>query len=284
MQLINSAISGIYSGFILIMKRLSIVFLFFGACIAFVHESNTEIAVTGPLFYEHVLQPGSTVKGTIEVLNRGDRTETVNIHQSDYQCLQDGEIMYSDPGTTNRSNASWITFRPKVLTIPPHAGSRFVYSMTMPASQVAEGSCWSMLMIEQAEQQDSDSRNDGRVIRTTVRFAVKMVCHRGNTGKVLPVIDFQGAAHRRDGGADLSFELGNAGNRMAALTIRAELFDSCGFSAGIFPVGSVRIIPGCRVHRIIDTGGINYGSYRLRLTAENTDGDVFIHEQEIMLK
>ncbi|HET6566508.1 MAG TPA: hypothetical protein VFG50_01000, partial [Rhodothermales bacterium] len=85
--------------------------LFFTLCL-WVRAADAQVAVVSGLSEEHTAQPGETYQGAIQVRNQTAESQEVRVYQTDYLFYADGTNVYGAPGSTRRSNASWITYNP----------------------------------------------------------------------------------------------------------------------------------------------------------------------------
>ena len=83
------------------------------------NTAASQIAVVGSTVEERVVAPGESYIGSIVVRNLSKQDQPVRIYQTDYRFFADGTSHFDDPGTTARSNASWITPTVRSLLVPP---------------------------------------------------------------------------------------------------------------------------------------------------------------------
>jgi len=79
--------------------------------------ANAQINILEGLSREKTAEPGETYKDKIIITNKEEGIQEVKIYQTDYLFFCDGDNIYGEPGKISRSNAKWITFRPKRLKI-----------------------------------------------------------------------------------------------------------------------------------------------------------------------
>ena len=98
---------------------------------------GADVLIQGPLTHEKQALPGETFEASIDIQNNQDTPQDVKVYQTDYLFYADGRILYGDPGKIPRSNAHWISFSPKRLTIPPHDTVSVSYThLTLPTKRI----------------------------------------------------------------------------------------------------------------------------------------------------
>ncbi|MEW5768089.1 MAG: hypothetical protein AB1797_10795 [bacterium] len=250
--------------------------LFF--CLLIPYAAKAEVSV-GELTYERSAQVGETYQGVIFIRNRDEEPQEVKVYQTDYLFFFDGTNTYGEPGKAPRSNANWITFSPKRLTIPPKEASGVNYTIKVPDNETLEGTYWSMLMVEGISKNSPEFSKPEKeevklYIREVVRYGVQMVTHIGNTGtRSLKFVNtqFLKEAERKI----LQMDIENIGERWLNPFLWTELYDEKGSYIGRFEDKRQRIYPGTSVRYKVDLSQVVQGQYKALVVAEAGDDDVF---------
>jgi hypothetical protein len=260
--------SGITARWLLV----SALFLFSGHCMA-------SVVVLGPLTLEHQTQPGATVDGVIVLQNTGDRQQQVRLYQNDYTFYADGRTLYEEPGRLARSNALWITWSPRQLSIPARETARVSYAIHVPDDSVLRGTYWSLIMIEPEPASPSDAEGPsqglpGVGIREIVRYAIQIVTDVGALSMAKLTFG-RPRVLEGDQGARISVDIENSGERSLRPEVRADLYDAAGDKAGRFTSGGRRLYPGASSRFLADLGQLAAGTYRALIVADCGGDDVF---------
>ena len=84
--------------------------------------AQAQIAVLSSTVEERVAFPGDRYSGTIVIGNSTARPQVARIFQTDYSFLANGTSAFDEPGSTRRSNATWIT--PQTTRVVGPAGTQ----------------------------------------------------------------------------------------------------------------------------------------------------------------
>ena len=116
-------------------QRISIL----AAAIAIIAPAaaRAQIAVLSSTVEEKIAAPGEKYTGTIVVSNPSSTPQVARIYQTDYRFAADGTAHYDEPGTTTRSNASWITPQASRIVVPPNSQVSVPYSVAIPVGDYA---------------------------------------------------------------------------------------------------------------------------------------------------
>jgi len=245
--------------------------------IPYVAEAGVAV-IMGGLTHERKAQRGDSYQGVIFIRNPGENRQEVRVYQTDYLFFFDGRSIYGEPGKTPRSNAKWITFSPKRLTILPQGVSRVNYTVNVP-DETLVGTYWSMLMVEGISEGSPQSGRPekGTValgIRQVMRYGIQMVSHLGNTGarrlKFLKTKLLKEEEKRT-----LQVDIENIGERWLRPFLWAELYDEKGIFIGRFEGGRMRIYPGTSVRYRVDLTEVPKGKYKALVVADGGGEDIF---------
>jgi hypothetical protein len=237
------------------------------------------ISIGGGLTHERVVRPGDTWEGNVTIINTGHEEQEVEIYQTDYTYTCDGEYYYGEPGLNSRSNALWVDFSPRMVTVPPGGTVDVGYTMTVPEDEHLTGTYWSILMVEVAggpsgQVAADKSENIKLGINQVVRYGVQLVSHISDTGERR--LDFLDTRILRAGSSRiLEVDLENIGERWLRPVVWAELYDESGEFMGRFEAGKLRIFPGTSVRYKVDLSDVPGGEYRALVVADCGADDVF---------
>lgn len=230
------------------------------------------IVVIGDLVRDYTLKPGQTHEAFIELENRNPVARQVRVYQADYKYLANGESFFPAPNTMERTNAGWITFSPKTLTIPPMQKAMIRYLIRTPRDPDYIGTFWSIIMIQ--EMQDRTPGN---------RYGVQIVTQLHNTGKI--GLEFTSATVvNKSGQRILTVDIENRGNRMARPEMWLEVYNNAGQKVGRFVSGQHAVLPGCGIRREIDISSLPKGSYNSLFIADCGGKDVYGLEIKLVLE
>ena len=265
----------------MVKKAQYLKFILFLVSILLLMATQVKAGVgVGELSHEKNAQIDETYQGTIFISNNDNEPQEVKIYQTDYLFFSDGTNIYGEPGKDPRSNANWITFSPKRLTIPPKETSTVNYTVNVPDDKSLVGTYWSMLMVEGISKSSPETikEEEDKVklgIRTVIRYGIQMVTHIGNTGS--RKLKFTGAKllTEEGGGRTLQIYLENTGERWLVPLLWVEIYDEQGNYIGSFEGSEMRIYPGTSVRHKIDLSSLPGGKYKALVVADNGDEYVF---------
>ena len=241
-------------------------------CLFTPSASVAGVSVTSGLTYEKEADPGGTYKGVIQLRNNGEAPQEVKIYQTDYLFYSDGRNIYGDPGKDPRSNADWITFSPRRLTIPPKDIANIDYIVQVPDNKTLVGTYWSMLMVEGISSSSPEAVKQKKdkitfAISQVMRYGAQMITQIGDTGdRKLKFAKTK--LLKADGKRILQIDMENTGQRWLKPALWAELYNEKGISAGKFKGGKSRIYPGTSVRFRIDLSRVPKGKYKALVVAD----------------
>jgi hypothetical protein len=230
-----------------------------------------QVSVVSELSHDKEIVAGTPYDGSILVRNDTGEPQEIKVYQTDYDFSFDGTNRYGEPGTSKRSNARWISFRPTNAVIPPMATLTINYTVTVPhitPERQLEGTYWSMLMVEGVPKGSKESTIQGQEqkaqmgLTQILRYGIQIATHIAQTGT--KAVKFLQAVlvKKEDGGRDLQVDIENTGTLGIRPDVYVEVFDGAGKSLGKFSGARYRIYPGTSVREIIDLSRIPAGSYR----------------------
>lgn len=229
-----------------------------------------QIGVDGDLSHELLVEPGRLYEGEIKIYNSSEAPTGLAVYQRDYLFFADGRSIYGEPGSVDRSNASWITlFLSPRITLDPGQATSISYKIQVPDDPTLVGTYWSIVMIEPKPPPEVSSE-EGLAVRQVIRYAIQIVTHVGDTGKREIEITQVELFHTEEE-AILQIDLTNVGEQWVRPEVWTELYDEGGAFVGRFDSTRLRIYPGCSVRHRIALSGINSGRYKALVVFDNGD-------------
>lgn len=239
-----------------------------------------QITVVSSTLDEQRLAPGERHSGTLRLHNGSDRPQQATIRAADYRFLADGRTFFDEPGTGERSNASWIRFEPAELTLAPGEEAVVPYTVQVPAGAHVRGSYWSVLLVETGRPEAASRTQRGVGIRPSIRYAVQIATHVGEGDRRIAL---EGARVARDGGPALEVDVLNTGQHADRLELRLDLFQDDGTPAGSLAATRGLLYPGSSLHQRFELSALPAGSYRALLVIDTGSDEVFGAEYTLTL-
>ena len=245
--------------------------------------SRAQVSVIGELSQDRETRPGETYSGTIMVRNDSQEPQEAKVYQTDYLFYSNGTNSYGEPGSHPRSNASWITFSPSFVTIPPQSTVTVNYTVAVPADtrdRTLVGSYWSMLMVEgipKGSPESSGARNKKAEmgIMQMIRYGIQVASHIANTGTRKVKFNDPKLVRNEKGGRIFQVDIENTGELGFRPEVYLELFDDKGVSMGKFQGIRYRIYPGTSVRESIDVSSVKKGKYKALVVVDAGGDDIF---------
>jgi hypothetical protein len=245
--------------------------------LASVPHAFSGVSVVGDLTQEMTSASGRSYSGTIVLQNTGDEEMEVDLYQTDYRFSADGKNDYGEPGKAARSNASWIAFSPRHLSMPPRQKAEVSYTVRVPDDGTLAGSYWSLLMVEGLPKPVAEGPKKEQpmlTLKTVLRYGIQMITNIGDTGTRL--LKFSAARLLRDGRSrSLQIDVENAGERWLQPAFWVELYDGKGILSGRFEAEKQRLFPGTSVRFRFDLSAMPEGGYRCLAVADCGGDDLF---------
>ncbi|MBU4056283.1 MAG: hypothetical protein KKA41_18160, partial [Proteobacteria bacterium] len=235
------------------------------------------ITVSSDLCQEKVSEPGVGYSEVIKIFNKEENPVEIKLYQTDYKYFSDGTNQFSEPGTESRSNAVWIKQLPQQATIAPKETLLVNYTVEIPDNGQLAGSYWSMIMVEQVNQEElellsSAQRQMG--IHQMTRYGIQVVTHIGDTGS--RQIEFKNLKLVK--GNDkrfLQIDMANSGTRALRTSLWVDFYgENNGFTKKVNGTQR-RIFPDCGVMQELDLTEIPVGNYKAVVVADAGEETVF---------
>lgn len=131
---------------------------------------------------EMTVAPGQYIADKIVVFNDSEQARKVKIYMEDfaYKAPFDGSKDFAIANTLPRSNANWITYSPRDLTIPPKDKMEVSYIVNVP--QDVQGGYYGVLIFENVPEGIMDGAKTG--VRLITRIGALMLFETENSNKI----------------------------------------------------------------------------------------------------
>ncbi len=236
------------------------------------------VRVVGSLSQERPARPGEEYTHSITLVNGGATPGQVKLYLRDYSCQSDGSNQYAEPGSTARSNATWIRLPSEVVEVPAGGRLEVPIFVAVPADAALDGTYWSMLMVEPVGDGDPLSGAapaHGVAVRTVMRYGVQIVTEiPGSASGQLEF--FAPSMLQQDGKWVFTIDARNSGQGWLRPKFQLELFDQSGALAGRFEDSRKRIYPGSSVRFRTVLGALPPGTtYHALAVADSGTQELF---------
>ncbi len=246
--------------------------------------ARAQIAVLSSTVEEKTAAPGEKYTGTIIVSNPGATPQVARIYQTDYRFAADGTAHYDDPGTTTRSNASWITPQASRIVIPPKSQVAVPYSVAVPVGDSLRGTYWSLIMVEGAPVEPAANGKDAKpavAIGAVMRYAVQLATHIRNSGTRTVQFSTPAPSKAANGTASLDVDMTDTGERAFRPTLWVEVYDAQGVLKAKAKQTRGLLYPGTSLHQHFDLGSLPSGTYKAVIFADTGEDAVFATQYTI---
>ncbi len=248
------------------------------ALMAGVADAGAQVSVLSSTVEEREVALGQTYTGRIVIANTSDTPQAVRLYQTDYHFKADGTNTFGDPGTSPRSNASWVSPQTNRVTIPAKSEVTVPYSVKIPEADSLVGTFWSAIMVEGAES--APPPTTGRAgqaqvgIGTVTRYAVQVATHVGRTGVGSVKFENPQAVKMANGTAALDIDVISSGTRGVRPIMSVELYDSAGVIKGKGKAVRGLLYPGTSLRQHFEFGNLPPGTYKAIVFADTGDEKV----------
>jgi hypothetical protein len=246
--------------------------------------ARAQIAVLSSTVEEKTAAPGEKYTGTIVVSNPSSTPQVARIYQTDYRFAADGTAHYDEPGTTARSNASWITPQASRIVVPPNSQVSVPYSVAIPVGDTLRGTYWSLIMVEGTPVEPTAGGNDAKPavgIGAVMRYAVQLATHIRNSGTRTVKFSTPVAAKAANGTATLDVDMTDTGERGFRPTLWVEVYDAQGALKAKAKQTRGLLYPGTSLHQHFDLGSLPSGTYKAVIFADTGEDAVFATQYTI---
>jgi hypothetical protein len=240
---------------------------------------HAQIAVLSSTVEEKIAVPGEKYTGIIIVANPGNQPQMARIYQTDYRFASDGTAHYDDPGSSPRSNASWITPQATRIVVPANSQVAVPYSVMVPAGDSLRGTYWSLVMVEGTPSVPpapaSVTAKPAVAVGAVMRYAIQLATHIQNSGTRTVQFNSPSAAKSATGGAALDVDMVDSGERGFRPTLWVEVYDAQGTLRAKAKQSRGLLYPGTSLHQHFDLGALPSGTYKAVIFADTGEDSVF---------
>ncbi|MFI5244959.1 MAG: hypothetical protein ACHQQR_07015, partial [Gemmatimonadales bacterium] len=242
-------------------------------------DSRAQIAVLSSTVEEKIAVAGQQYTGTIIVANPGAQPQVARIYQTDYRFASDGTAHYDDPGSSPRSNASWIKPQATRIVVPPNSQVAVPYSVAVPEGDTLRGTYWSLIMVEgtpsEPTAQPTAIGTPALALGAVMRYAVQLATHIQNSGTRTVQFTSPNAVKSAGGGAALDVDMMDSGERGYRPTLWVEVYDAQGTLRAKAKQSRGLLYPGTSLHQHFDLGALPSGTYKAVVFADTGEDSVY---------
>lgn len=253
------------------------------SCIA-PQAARAQIAVLSSTVEEKIAVAGQQYTGTIIVSNPGSQPQVARIYQTDYRFASDGTAHYDDPGSSTRSNASWIKPQASRIVVPPNSQVAVPYSVSVPPGDTLRGTYWSLIMVEGTPSEAAQASSNGKpalALGAVMRYAVQLATHIQNSGSRTVQFTSPNAVKSAGGGAALDVDMTDSGERGFRPTLWVEVYDAQGTLRAKAKQSRGLLYPGTSLHQHFDLGTLPSGTYKAVIFADTGEDSVYATQYTI---
>ncbi len=169
--------------------------------------------------------PGETVTETVLLNNSSVKDYTLSISYKDWERDENGNKVYFEPGTLEKSNASWISTFENTLSIPPESTTEVLVTMQIPEEASDATVTNSMMFFTQLPRQsDKASFQSGIGIITLFEFGLHIYyTPPANTVKSLEITNMEEVLDEETQNRNVAVSIRNDGNVVNDATVEFEL-------------------------------------------------------------
>lgn len=254
------------------MKKYFFILLL--VCVA--HISNANIVVLNGLTHSYSVEHGSIHSGQITIQNTSKEIRNIKVYINDYAYNANGEIFYGELGTSDRSNGSWIDLKANMISLKPNEKYELFYEILVPESTVFDGSYWSVIMIEPADDVEPNNDKSGINVQTVIRYAIQIVTTVQNLDSKSAITFANPEIQMNNGKRYLVCDIINDGDLFHKVSSSIDLFNAeSGEEIGKINGNTVSLLPGLSKKISIDLTTLKKGSYQVVLLADCGEDNLY---------
>jgi len=247
-------------------------------------SASAEVIVDGDFSKIHQVQPGASVTGTVVLKNIGQSAQEVKLYQTDYLFFSNSTSEYPEAGTLPRSNARWIQYSPRQVTIQPGEEQTVSYEISVPRADTLSGTYWSMIMVEPLLAEPTGSGDSTKFsVQAVMRYGIQMITQIGNTGRVA-VRFLKRELLRQNGQWWLMLDVQNTGERWMRPDVWLELYGGNGGTQKKLAADRYRLFPGTSVRYKFELKDVPPGDYQVLVIVDPKDSQPFGAQYSLTLK
>ncbi len=192
--------------------------------------------------------PGQKVTQTVIVQNSADKEYVFNVNYKDWAREEDGNKVYAAAGSSETSNASWVSTVENSVTIPAGATREILVTMQIPLDASKSAVTNSMLFFTQLPQQSDQARVQNGIGIITL-FEVGLHVYYtppANNLKSLEITNIAEVVNQTAQNRKVAVSITNDGNVVNDATVEFELTDKDTGNEIKLPLTSISMLPGTK--------------------------------------
>lgn len=190
--------------------------------------------------------PGERVTQTAILHNSSDKEYVFNINYKDWVREEDGNKVYTDAGSLETTNASWISTVENSVTIPAGTTKEIVVTMQIPANASKSAVTNSMLFFTQLPRQSDQTRIQNGIGIITL-FEVGLHVYYtppANNIKSLEISNIAEIVNENGQNRKVAVSITNDGNVINDATVEFELTNTDTGKEIKLPANAISMLPG----------------------------------------
>ena len=237
---------------------------------------HSSIVIQNGLTHQYTIDKNIVYKGKIEMLNTGDKTQSVKLYLQDLSYHAEGTINYSAPMSHPRSNTGWIKLETNLVQLKAKEKKDILYEIHVPKDSLLTGSHWGVIIVEPTDDYNPAEKKTGINISSVVRYAIQIITNY-QSEQLKPNLSFKGIKlSKMDGRRMLNIALANTGHVFLSPTVSIDFYNSnSGEKIGSFSSIKMGLLPSNSKTFSIDISSIGAGNYKTVLLATDKDDNAF---------
>lgn len=234
---------------------------------------------------QETLAPGEAATGTIELENQANEPVRLEVYLQDWEYVEggSGDKLFSPPGSSPWSAASWISYFPKQLELPARGKGVVEYTVRVPAD--ASGGRYAVLFFESVLAR-TKANEQGVTVQYTGRLgSLFEVDVAGTIRRAGEIAEVALGRPDEDRPLTLAYTFLNTGNVAARPKAYFNIVDASGryFGRGEFP--PLYTFPGRAGTATAQwTGRLDPGDYTVLLTVDVGTEEPLVIERPLAVK
>lgn len=200
--------------------------------------SPTRLFLTG--------SPGETINEPVVLSNSSNTDYVFNVNLKDWKRKVDGEKVYSEAGSLENSNSSWISTVETSVSLPAKSSKEVMVTMKIPENASTTEVTNSMLFFTQiGKQQDREVQQNGIGIITLFEFGLHVYyTPPANNEKSLNIVSIEKLTDEKTDTHKVEVGVENDGNVVNDATVQLELTNTeSGEEIKLEPI-NISMLPG----------------------------------------
>lgn len=200
--------------------------------------SPTRLFLTG--------SPGETINEPVVLSNSSNTDYVFNVNLKDWKRKVDGEKVYSEAGSLENSNSSWISTVETSVSLPAKSSKEVMVTMKIPENASTTEVTNSMLFFTQiGKQQDREVQQNGIGIITLFEFGLHVYyTPPANNEKSLNIVSIEKLTDEKTDTHKVEVGVENDGNVVNDATVQLELTNTeSGEEVKLKPI-NISMLPG----------------------------------------